>query len=91
MHIGQESKYDVRDGQIVNRHTGVPIPSDEPIFILRAKDQRAVTALTAYYAAVTDPEHAKAVAARIEAFRAFAIAYEERMREPDTRPNIVPL
>jgi hypothetical protein len=84
MKVLQEPKYDARNGRIVNRQTGEPIPDDEPVFIFRAKDQRALTALTAYYAAITDPEHAKAVAARIEAFKAFAHAHPGRMQEPDT-------
>ncbi|MHB1540854.1 MAG: hypothetical protein ACYCUE_06940 [Steroidobacteraceae bacterium] len=84
MQESQEPKYDVREGRIVNRHSGQPIPDDEPVFIFRAKDRRALTALTAYYAAITNPEHGKAVAARIESFKAFAVGNPERMREPDT-------
>jgi hypothetical protein len=87
MRTAQEPKYDVRDGRIVNRRTGQPILDDEPIFVFRAKDRRALTALTAYYAAITNPEHAKAVAVRIESFKAFAAAHPERMREPDTDPS----
>ena len=87
MRTAQEPKYDVRDGRIVNRRTGQPIPDDEPIFVFRAKDRRALTALTAYYAAITNPEHAKAVAVRIESFKAFAAAHPERMQEPDTVPS----
>ena len=84
MQESQEPKYDVREGRIVNRHSGQPIPDDEPVFIFRAKDRRALTALTAYYAAITNPEHGKAVAVRIESFKAFAAGHPERMREPDT-------
>ncbi len=84
MRVSQEPKYDVRDGRIVERQTGDPIPDDEPVFIFRGKDSRALTALTAYYAAITDQGHAKAVAARIEEFKAFARAHPRRMKEPDT-------
>ncbi|MDA8350897.1 MAG: hypothetical protein M0038_19250 [Pseudomonadota bacterium] len=84
MRESQEPKYDVRDGRIVNRRTGQPIPDDEPVFIFRAKDRRALTALTAYYAALVDPKHAKAVAARIESFKAFAAKHPERMCERDS-------
>lgn len=84
MREAQEPKYDVRDGRIVNRRTGEPIPDDEPVFVLRAKDRRALRALIAYYAAITDPGHAKAIAARIEDFRAFSRAHPKRMQEPDT-------
>lgn len=84
MKESQEPKYDVCDGRIVNRRTGQPIPDDEPVFFFRAKDRRALTALTAYYAAITNPGHAKAVAARVESFKAFAAEHPERMQEPDT-------
>ncbi len=83
----QEPKYDAREGRLVNRHTGEPIPDEEPVFILRAKDRRAMVALTAYYAAITDPAHARAVAARIESFKAFALANPDKMKEPDTGPR----
>ena len=86
----QEPKYDVRDGRIVNRQTGIAIPDEEPIFIFRAKDRRALTALTAYFAAITDPEHARAVAARIGSFKAFAAGHPERMCEPDTGSSAKP-
>ena len=74
----------MRDGRIVNRRTGDPIQDDERIFVFRAKDRLALTAFIAYYAAITNPEHARAVAARIEAFKAFAAGHPERMGEPDT-------
>lgn len=83
----QEPKYTVgaRDGRIVNRATGKPIPDDEPVFILRAKDVNATAALAAYLEAVfNDTEHAEAVQARIDAFDAFAAAHPERMKQPDT-------
>lgn len=83
---GQEPKYTVlaRDGRICNRATGKPIPDDEPIFILRAKDALASAALAAYLAEITDIEHAAAVQARIDAFDAFAAANPDRMKYPDT-------
>ncbi len=62
----QEPKYGIRNGQIVNRESGAPIPDDEPIFVFRAKDRLAVRILTGYFSAIEDPEHARAVAARLE-------------------------
>lgn len=84
---GQEPKYTVsaKDGRIVNRATGKPIPDSEPIFILRAKDVHATAALGAYLAQLTDIEHAAAVQERIDAFDAFAQSHpEQRMTQPDT-------
>ncbi len=80
----QEPKYGIRDGQVVNRGSGAPIPDDEPIFIFRAKDRLAVRILTAYFSAIEDPEHARAVGARLEDFKRFAREHPERMKDPDT-------
>ena len=81
----QEPKYGIRNGQIVNRESGAPIPDDEPIFVFRAKDRLAVRILTGYFSAIEDPEHARAVAARLEDFKRFAKEHPERMQDPDTR------
>ena len=81
----QEPKYGIRDKRIVNRHSGEPIPDDEPIFIFRAKDRLAVRILTAYFSAIEDPEHARAVVARLEDFKRFAREHPDRMKDPDTR------
>ena len=83
----QEPKYGIRDGRIINRQTGEPIPDDEPILVFRAKDRLAVRILTAYFSAIEDPEHARAVAARLEDFKRFAREYPERMKDPDTRSD----
>ena len=83
----QEQKYGIRGGRIVNRRSGVPIPNDEPIFIFRAKDRLAVRTLTAYFSAIEDPAHARAVAARLEDFKRFAREHPERMTDPDTRSD----
>ncbi len=80
----QEPKYGIRDGQIVNRSSGAPIPDDEPILIFRWKDRLAVRTLTAYFGAITDPAHARAVAARLDDFKRFAREHPERMKDPDT-------
>lgn len=85
MRESQEPKYDAINGQIVNRATGNPIPDDEPIFILRAKDIRAVGALKRYQQFCTDTEHRAVVGKRIVDFESFARTHYDRMKEPDTR------
>lgn len=82
----QEPKYTTatKDGRIVTRATGKPIPDDEPVFILRAQDYLATAALQAYLDQIDDPEHAAAVQKRIDAFDDFAAANPERMKQPDT-------
>lgn len=73
-----------KDGRLVNRATGKPIPDDEPVFVLRAQDALALPALEAYVSLVGDRQHADAVEQRIKAFVEFAEAHPERMKSPDT-------
>jgi hypothetical protein len=82
----QESKYDAIDGRLVNRATGVPIPDDEPVFVLRAKDLHALTAIQAYATVLPPGPHHEAVVTRMFEFDAFRYGKPERMREPDTQP-----
>jgi len=86
----QEPKYttDAR-GRIVNRHTGAPVPDEEPVFILRGKDAAALRTL-AFYRDQLPAESRHSVDERILAFSAFAESYPERMRLPDTKPPIPP-
>lgn len=89
MKVEQESKFDAIDGHLVNRATGDPIPDDEPVFVLRAKDWCALPALVAYSELVTDDAHRAAVEARIEQFRRFSETHSDRMKLPDTAPSCV--
>lgn len=82
--IAQEPKYTVNGHAIVNRASGEEIPADEPVFIFRARDAKALAALYPYHAVINDDEHTAAVWARIMDFRTFALTKPERMKEPDT-------
>lgn len=84
MKIEQEPKYDIIDGRIVNRKTGVPIPDNEPVMIFRAKDMHAVAALNAYHCIVPPGEHRMAVAKRIDDFVRFSWNNPGLMKAPDT-------
>lgn len=83
-HKTQDPKYDIEDDRLVNASSGEPIPADEPILILRAKDVHAVQALYAYQNLCENESHVQAVAQRIEEFEDFAIRHRGRMKEPDT-------
>lgn len=83
----QEPKYGIRSGRIVSRESGAPIPDDEPVFIFRAKDRLAVRILTAYFSAIENSEHARAVAARLEDFKRFSREHPERMKDSDTHSD----
>jgi hypothetical protein len=87
MKINQERKYDAVDGRIVNRVTGKPIPDDEPIFILRAKDVRSTVALLAYQDMCEDETHKSIITQRIDDFACWQDENSEQVREPDSDPS----
>lgn len=89
MKVEQEPKFYAVDGHLVNRATGEPIPDDEPVFVLRAKDWCALPALMAYSELVTDDAHRRAVEARIEQFREFSETHSREMKLPYTDPSCV--
>lgn len=80
----QDPKYDIQHGRLINAVTGNPIPMDEPVFIIRAKDLRAVPVLYDYLNLCENAEHVRAVAQRIEDFELFAATHQQQMKEPDT-------
>lgn len=81
----QEPKYTINQhGRIVNRATGIAIPDEEPIIILRAKDVQAGDTIDFYIDCCADENHQRVVAARLESFRKFAREYPERLKEPDS-------
>jgi len=90
----QDPKYGIELGGICNIETGVPIPLDEPVFILRAKDILAEQTLQFYESMVAAREHAEAVHVRVNEFRNFRHEHPDRMKAPTTvfpYPVIKPL
>jgi hypothetical protein len=71
--------------QIITRHNEV-VPRDEPLFLLRARDENAVTALAAYRercaAAGCSFEQLEGIQERIREFIQFRETHPERMKEP---------
>ena len=84
----QEPKYGIRGGQLFNRASKEAIPADEPVFILRARDQFAADTIQ-FYAELfpLGGEHRVAVAQRWCDFKLFANHHPDRMKYPDTAPN----
>ena len=78
-----ERKYAIENGRLVKRSTGVPIPDDEPLFILRAKDSNALPTLMAYIAICFDLNHRELVMKSVLDFKEFSIKHPELMAEPD--------
>lgn len=77
-----ERKYEIRDNQLVKRGSGVPVPDDEPLFIFRAKDRKALVALVAYGIVLDNLAQKAAAMKTVNDFRAFQEKYPERMAEP---------
>lgn len=77
-----ERKYEIRDNKLVKRGSGAPVPDDEPLFIFRAKDRKALAALVAYSMVLNNLDQKAAVQKAINDFRAFQEKYPERMAEP---------
>ena len=82
----QEPKYGIRDNKLTSRQTGHPVPDDEPVFILRARDPYAQRAIMAYHDLVPkeSTEHREAVKTRAAQFANWAALHPDRMKEPDT-------
>lgn len=82
----QDPKYNIDSaGKLVNAATGVPIPEDEPVFMLRAKDMYALDTLLFYMTRVDHIDgHRDGVAQRIEDFQRFRAEQSDQIREPTT-------
>lgn len=77
-----ERKYKIKDGILVKRDKEIPVPDDEPLFIFRAKDRKALAALVAYNMILDNLDQKQSVMESINDFRRFQEKYPERMAEP---------
>lgn len=77
-----ERKYRIKDGRLVKRSNEVPIPNDEPLFVFRAKDCKALAALVAYNMVLDNLEQKEAVMRSINDFREFQEKNPDKMGEP---------
>lgn len=89
----QDPKYDIEidptnleGARLVNSTSGKPIDADVPVFMLLAKDKKALSCLLSYYASCENVEHCKAVWLRFVEFNDFQRNNPGRMKEPDTGP-----
>lgn len=78
-----ERKYKIKDNQLVKRDTEVPVPPEEPLFILRAKDRNALPTLVAYSMICDNLEHRQEVQKSVADFKEYLRLYPENMSEPD--------
>jgi hypothetical protein len=74
------------EGYLVKTSNNQRVPEDEPIFILRGRDNQAVQTLKLYHSFFTamngDPDRLKAIEAVVEAFMKFKLEHPERMKQP---------
>lgn len=77
-----ERKYKIKDGNLVKRNNEVPIPEDEPLFIFRAKDRKALSALVAYNMILDNLDQKESVMKSINDFREFQENNPDKMNEP---------
>jgi len=70
------------DGKIVKRDGEKPIPDDEPLFIFRAKDRKALAVLVAYNMILDNLNQKEEVTKSVNDFRRFQEEHPERMAEP---------
>jgi len=79
----RERKYKIDDNRLVRRADGVPVPDDEPLFIMRAQDKYALSIIIAYHAICTNLEHKSDINKSMQDFRDFRDKHPERIKEPD--------
>jgi hypothetical protein len=80
----QDPKYGIKDNRLVNIKSGKAIPEGEPVFILRAKDSHALSAISRYMDLCHDVKHVDVVHQRFNEFLDFSNDYPNLMSEPDT-------
>lgn len=84
MNTYQEPKYKIAGDKLVNRQDGIPIPDDEPLFLIRAKDHYALSALMAYLRALPEGPHKEAVSVRCAQFSNWQALHSSRVTLPTT-------
>ena len=77
-----ERKYTIQNNKLVKKSNLVPVPDDEPVFIFRAKDRKALAALVAYHVILDNLDQKAEVYKSINDFRAFQEMNPEKMAEP---------
>lgn len=77
-----ERKYMIKDGRLVKRIGEKPVPDDEPLFIFRAKDSKALIGLIAYHISLNNLDQMAEVIKSIEDFRKWQEKNPEKMGEP---------
>jgi hypothetical protein len=79
-------KFSIEGEEIIKTANGEPIPHDEPVFIMRARDRLAQKLLTAYRLMSLEDGcneyHFQKLDRTISAFTRFREEHPERMKQP---------
>lgn len=79
-------KYGTSGGRIINTVSGEEIPEDEPLFLLRARDNNAIALLHSYLNICKkrgcNDLHLAGIQQVLDKFQAFATNHPERMKQP---------
>jgi hypothetical protein len=82
----KSSRFHIADGQLVKTSNGEPIPDDEPVIIVRARDHLALPLMKIYrILALVDrctDWFMNELNRDIAAFEEFKVRYPERMKQP---------
>ena len=83
-----DSKYHLDGEQIVKTSNGIPIDlEDEPVFLLRARDELALSALFAYRRRCKDAKctryQIQEIERLIQRFQTYVHTHPEAMKQPD--------
>jgi hypothetical protein len=81
-----DNKFSINGETIVKTSNGEPIPHDEPVFLIRARDRLAIPLLRMYWLLSEvdgcNDYHFAALKASIEQFQEFAAKNPFRMKQP---------
>lgn len=84
-HKTQDKKFYIEDNRLVGQSG--PVPDDEPLFILRARDVNAIPTLRQYFQIASRnsaSQHVRAITEAIERFQTFKESNPDRIKVPDT-------
>lgn len=81
-------KYEVQSGRIHNLLTGRPVPEDEPVLILRARDINAIEAMLFYNAQCKDRSQGSSVNHAVREFKAWQAMEYEQVKAPDSEGEL---
>lgn len=76
--------FEILSDCLVSKTKGETVPEDEPVFVLRARDSKALSTIRCYQSLFTPTSHDwKTVQAVLDDFSEFRQKFPEEMSEPE--------